>query len=94
MAAVWQKEISEYFAKHVIFFTNVTYWLKRVPDPVTKTEHKQEKTNFFTFFSESPPQAQDNKLLAQVHGGGFQHRDKARGRGRTVWPANLQTLNP
>lgn len=29
MAAAWQKEMSEYFANYDIFFTNVTYWLKR-----------------------------------------------------------------
>lgn len=50
MAAAWQKEISEYFATHDTFFTNVTYWLKKVPDPVTKTEHKHEKTNFLPSF--------------------------------------------
>lgn len=37
---------------------------------------------------------QDNKLPSQVHCWGFKHRDEAKGKGKIVWPNDLQTLNP
>lgn len=37
---------------------------------------------------------QDNKLPSQVHHWGFKRRDEAKGKGKIVWPGDLQTLNP
>lgn len=37
---------------------------------------------------------QGNKLPSQVHRWGFKRRDEARGKGKIVWPGDLQTLNP